>query len=183
MFQCGTFLGLFLYFFNLFHLIEFSWIIQIITASHSNNKKMNGKMIFMLFSIMWGRVQEQTTNFEHLVHETWPWTCGQVVFKFYKKANEVRKSWNLLRYQDIICGGCDKKIEEVSRKFVMNDAYHLVGLFTKSWNFFGDFSVCKHRTWQLARNLLDFLSQSPHMISWHLDKFHDFRTLFVFYRI
>jgi len=39
MFQCGTFLGLFLYFFNLFHLIEFSWIIQIITASHSNNEK------------------------------------------------------------------------------------------------------------------------------------------------
>ena len=29
----------FLYFFNLFHLIEFSWIIQIITASHSNNEK------------------------------------------------------------------------------------------------------------------------------------------------
>ena len=26
-------------FFNLFHLIEFSWIIQIITASHSNNEK------------------------------------------------------------------------------------------------------------------------------------------------
>ena len=25
MFQCGTFLGLFLYFFNLFHLIEFFW--------------------------------------------------------------------------------------------------------------------------------------------------------------
>ena len=39
MFQCGTFLGLFLYFFNLFNLIEFSWIIQIITASHSNNEK------------------------------------------------------------------------------------------------------------------------------------------------
>ena len=39
MFQCGIFLGLFLYFFNLFQLIEFSWIIQIITASHSNNEK------------------------------------------------------------------------------------------------------------------------------------------------
>ena len=43
MFQCGTFLGLFLYFFHLFYLIEFSWIIQIITASHSNNEKMNEK--------------------------------------------------------------------------------------------------------------------------------------------
>ena len=39
MFQCVTFLEFFLYFFNLFHLIEFSWIIQIITASHSNNEK------------------------------------------------------------------------------------------------------------------------------------------------
>ena len=39
MFQYVTFLGLFIYFFNLFHLIEFSWIIQIITASHSNNEK------------------------------------------------------------------------------------------------------------------------------------------------
>ena len=48
-------------------------------------KKMNGKMIFMLFSIMWGRIQEQTTNFEHLVHKTWPRTCGRVVFKFCKK--------------------------------------------------------------------------------------------------
>ena len=46
---------------------------------------MNGKMIFMLFSIMWGRIQEQTTNFEHLVYETWPRTCGRIVFKFYKK--------------------------------------------------------------------------------------------------
>ena len=70
MFQCGTFLELFLHFFNLFHVIEFSWIIQIINASHSNNEKMNGKI--MLFSIMWGRIQDQTTNFEHLVHETWP---------------------------------------------------------------------------------------------------------------
>ena len=48
-------------------------------------KKINGKIIFMLFSIMWGRIQEHTTNFEHLVHETWPRTCGRVVFKFYKK--------------------------------------------------------------------------------------------------
>ena len=67
-------------------------------------------MIFMLFSIMWGRIQEQTTNFKHLVHETWPQTCGRVVFKFYKKANEFRKLWNLSRCHDIICGGCDKNL-------------------------------------------------------------------------
>ena len=38
-FNVAHFSDFFLYFFNLFHLIEFSWIIQIITASHSNNEK------------------------------------------------------------------------------------------------------------------------------------------------
>ena len=41
--NAAHFSDFFLYFFNLFHLIEFSWIIQIITTSHSNNEKMNGK--------------------------------------------------------------------------------------------------------------------------------------------
>ena len=62
-------------------------------------KKMNEKMIFMLFSIMWGRIQEQTTNFEHLVHETWPLTCGRVVFKFYKKQT---KTENLETCRDVM---------------------------------------------------------------------------------
>ena len=34
--------------------------------------------------------------------------------------------------------------------------------------------VSTHRMLQLSRNLVNFLSQPPHMISWHLDKFHDF---------
>ena len=118
MFQCDTFLGLFLYFFNLFHLIEFSWIMQIITASHSNNEK----MIFMLFSIMWGRIQEQTTNFEHLVHETWPRTCGRVVFKFYKKQT---KSENHETCQDVMISYVEAmiKIWEGLVHVVMYDAY------------------------------------------------------------
>ena len=41
-------------------------------------------MIFMVLSVVWGRIQEQTRNFEHLIHETWPRTCGRIVFKFYK---------------------------------------------------------------------------------------------------
>ena len=61
-------------------------------------KKINEKMIFMLFSIMWGRIQEQTTNFEHLVHETWPRTCGRVIFKLYKKQT---KSENHETCQDV----------------------------------------------------------------------------------
>ena len=61
-------------------------------------KKMNGKMIFMLFSIMWGCIQEQTTNFEYFVLETWPRTCGRVVFKFYKTQT---KSKNHETCQDV----------------------------------------------------------------------------------
>ena len=41
-------------------------------------------MIFMVLSVVWGRIEERTRNFEHLVHEIWPWTCGRIVFKFYK---------------------------------------------------------------------------------------------------
>ena len=112
MFQCGTFLRLFLYFFNLFHLIEFSWIIQIITASHSNNEKMNEKMIFMLFSIMWGHIQEQTINFEHHVHETWPRTYGRVVFKFYKKQT---KTENLETCRDVMISYVEAMIKKLRR--------------------------------------------------------------------
>ena len=48
---------------------------------------------------------------------------------------------------------------------------------------FGDVSICKHRTWQNSRNLRSFLSHPPRMISWELDKSHDFQTSFAFYRI
>ena len=143
---------------------------------------MNGKMIFMLFSIMWGRIQEQTTNFEHLVHETWPRTCGRVVFKFYKKQT---KSENHETCQDVMISYVEAviKIWEGFAQVVMYDACkpkNLLRSFMISWR---DRQGGKHRTWQLARNLLKFLSQPPHMISWHLDKFHDFRTSFAFYRI
>ena len=46
--------------------------------------------------------------------------------------------------------------------------------------FFRDTLVCKHRTWQIVRNLLNFLPWPPHMISWDIDKSHDFQTLFAF---
>ena len=146
-------------------------------------KKINGKMIFMLFSIMWGRIQDKTINFEHLDHKTWPRTCGRVVFKFYKKQTKTK---NLETCRDVMISYVEAVIKNwggFAQVCHTYDAYHLIGLFTKSWNFFGDSSVCKHRTWQLARNLLNFLSQPPHMISWHLDKFHNFRTSFAFYRI
>ena len=131
------------------------------------------KMIFMLFSIMWGRIQKQTTNFEHLIHETWPRTCDRVIFKFYKKQT---KSENHETCQDVMISYVEAVIKnwEGSAQVVTYDAYHLVGLFTKSWNFLGDSSVCKHRTWQLAPNLLKFLSQPRHMISWQVSWFSNF---------
>jgi hypothetical protein len=36
---------------------------------------------------------------------------------------------------------------------------------------------------KFSRNNVKFLSESLHMISWHVDKFHDFLILFVFYTI
>jgi hypothetical protein len=46
-----------------------------------------------------------------------------------------------------------------------------------------DSKVSTHSTSQLSQNILKFLSQPLHMISRHVDKFHDFLTLFVFYTI
>ena len=57
------------------------------------------KMIVMLVSVVWGRIQERTQNFGHLVHETWPRTCVRSVFKFYKKQT---KSENHETCQDIM---------------------------------------------------------------------------------
>ena len=67
---------------------------------------MNGKMIFILLSPIWGIVEEFKEKFEHLVHETWPWMCGWIGFKFYKTQT---KSENHKICHDII-QGCDKKL-------------------------------------------------------------------------
>ena len=133
----------------------------------------------MLFSIMWGHIQDQTTNFEHLVHETWPRTCGRVVFKFYKKQT---KSENHETCQDVMISYVEAviKIWGGFAQVVTYDA-------CKPKNPWRSFMISwrgrpggKHRMWQLAQNLLKFLSQPPHMISWHLDKFHDFQLRLLF---
>jgi uncharacterized protein YhhL (DUF1145 family) len=50
MFNFGTFIEVFAIYIVKIHLIEFLWIIQIRTASHSHNEKHKWKiMIFMLF--------------------------------------------------------------------------------------------------------------------------------------
>jgi len=55
---------------------------------------MNGKMIFMLLSILWYLIDEQIRNFKHYVYETWLRICGSIVFEFYKiqiwsESNEI----------------------------------------------------------------------------------------------
>jgi hypothetical protein len=45
---------------------------------------MNAKKIFILLNTSGGLIQEQTRNFKHHVHETYPQTCNPVIFKFYK---------------------------------------------------------------------------------------------------
>ena len=60
---------------------------------------------------------------------------------------------------------------------------NLNGYFSTLRIFSGDTSICKERTWQLVRNLLNFLPQPPRMKSWYHDKVYDFQTLFAFYRI
>ena len=143
---------------------------------------MNGKMIFMLFSIIWGHIQEHTTNFEHLVHETWPRTCGRVVFKFYKKQT---KTENLETCRDVMISYVEAVIKnwESFAQVVTHDDCKPKNLRRSFMISSRDWRGGKHRTWQLQQNLLKFLSQPPHMISWHLDKFHDFQTSFAFYRI
>ena len=87
---------------------------------------MSKKMIFMLLNPVWGLTREMKRNFEHLVQKTQPRTCGRMVFKFFKKkANKVWKSGDLSRCDDIIRGGCGKKL----RRF--RTIYHVRCLQTK----------------------------------------------------
>ena len=49
------------------------------------------------------------------------------------------------------------------------------------WNFFGDPLVCKQRMLSLVWNALNFFSHYPCMKPWHLNKSHDFQTLFAIF--
>jgi hypothetical protein len=58
---------------------------------------------------------------------------------------------------------------------------NLTGSFSTLWIFFGDASFCKHRTWQLVRNLLNFFitaSTYDIMTSWQISWFSDFVCFF-----
>jgi len=79
-------------------------------------------MIVMLLSVVWGCIQERTRNFEYLVHETWPRTCVQSVFKFYKKQT---KSENHETCWDVVISYVEAmiKISEDFVHVVTYDAY------------------------------------------------------------
>ena len=47
---------------------------------------MSRKMIFHLFSSLWGLTFEMKRNFKHLVHETWSGMCGWMVLIFFEKS-------------------------------------------------------------------------------------------------
>ena len=166
-----------------FHLIEFIGIIQIWTASHSNNgKKMNTKLLLMLLSMRWGLIKEETGNFKRFVHDTWRRTCGAFVFKFYKM---VMWSQNCETCRDVMIsyGETVIKIWQSFVKIVSYDAYkleHLHRSFIISCACRLGLSIVQDK---LSRNLTKFLSQPPHMILWHLDKFHVFLTIYPFYTI
>ena len=137
---------------------------------------MNEKMIFMLFSIMWGRIQEQTTNFEHLVYETWPRTCGRIVFKFYKmqtKSENHETCWDIvISYVEAMI-----KILEDFVHVVTYDAYKSKNLrrsFIISWR---GRRGAKPRTWQTcAKPPQFFITASTYDIltSWQVSWFSDF---------
>ena len=85
---------------------------------------MSRKMIFMLLSPVWGLTREMKKNRRSCSGNTTTnvWLNG---FEILKKANEVWKSWDLLRSHDIIRGGHGKKL----RRFCI--IYHIRCLQTK----------------------------------------------------
>ena len=143
---------------------------------------MNAKLLFILLSMRWGLIKEQTTSFKNLVRKTLGRTMGPSFFKLYKK-----KVWseNHETCRDVLIS-YGKTVIKIWKGFVKVcrvRCLNLVGLHIKSWNCFGDGSVCMDCMLQLSRNLFKFLSQHHHMISWHVNNFHDFLSTFAFYTI
>ena len=69
---------------------------------------------------------------------------------------------------------------EVKPNLIVTLTPNLIESFSTLPFFLWDTSVCKHHTWHIVRNLLNFLPQPPRMISLDLDKSHDFQTSLAF---
>ena len=69
----------------------------------------NWKIIFMFIKSNERPFPEMTGNFKHFVHEIWPWTCGWIVFKFYKMQT-MSENCHICRDITISCGDYGKKL-------------------------------------------------------------------------
>ena len=86
-------------------------------------------------------------------------------------------SWDT--YFFIVC--LNKKISNLNSYVTFIFSINLSDYSASLWNFFGDSLVCKQRTLSLVRNALNFFSHYPCMKPWHLNKSHDFQTLFAIF--
>jgi hypothetical protein len=76
----------------------------------------------MILSVLWGRIQGQTWNFKHLVHETWPPTYVRFDFKLYKMQTKFK---NHETCRDVVASHVEAviKIWECFEQVVMHDAW------------------------------------------------------------
>ena len=92
-----------------------------------------------------------------------------------KKITQI--SWDT--YFFIVC--LNKKISNLNSYVTFIFSINLSDYSASLWNFFGDPLVCKQCTLSLVRNALNFFSHYPYIKPWHLNKSHDFQTLFVIF--
>ena len=102
---------------------EFFCISQIWTASDTNNRI---KWVEKWYSCYWVQCEalpKKSKEISNILFRKYDHERVAEWFLNSKKANKVRKSWDLSRSHDIIHVGCGKKIEKVFAQSVMYDVY------------------------------------------------------------
>ena len=102
-------------------------------------------------------------------------------FEIMENPHEFKKSRNETRCHHITCVACDKNLRKFRTWRHIGCLETHTSLLARSSN--RDVWVSKHLTWRRARNFLNFLPQTTHVISSHFTKFHDFLNLFEFFII
>ena len=93
------------------------------------------------------------------------------------------KNYQNLTWHELRCLLAIQKFWESNHTSTATSTPNHTGSFSTIMKLLQRCSGCEQRTWQHMWNLLNFLPQPPHTISWHLVKFHNFWTSFAFYRI
>jgi hypothetical protein len=130
----------------------------------------------------WDLIKKKIRNFKLLVHETWWRTSCPVIFKMYKNqiwSETYETCWDVI----ISHGEAVIKIWWGFAKVRTYDAYKFKVLRRGVWFYVKHNYLPSIVDVKFSWNLIQILSQCPHMITWHLDKFHNFPTKFVFYTI